>query len=83
MVNGPLSVIIGMGAALLGAFAVSSFVNGRIIIRDIIHAPIAGGIVVGAASYFITNPTYALVAGFTGGALQALIQNFIEKPNAR
>ncbi len=71
----PISIIIGMGASLIGAFIVSSLFNGNFIMRDIIHAPIAGGIVVGSASFFINNPVYALVAGFAGGALQSTIQN--------
>lgn len=77
--NGPISVVVGMGASLIGAFCSSSFFNGNVIARDIIHAPIAGGIVVGAASMFITNPTYALVAGFTAGVVQTSIHNIIQK----
>jgi hypothetical protein len=53
-------------------------INGTVIGRDLIHAPIAGGIVVGAASFFITNPAYAIVAGFTAGVVQTVIQNVIE-----
>jgi hypothetical protein len=71
----PVSIITGMGASLVGSFIVSSLFNGNVILRDIIHAPIAGGIVVGSASFFINNPVYALVAGFTGGAVQSFIQN--------
>jgi hypothetical protein len=57
----------------------SSLINGNIIVRDIMHAPIAGGIVVGSASAFIAHPVYSMVAGFAGGAVQTLIQNLIEK----
>lgn len=69
-----------MGAAIVASFIMSGLINGSAIIRDVIHAPIAGGIVVGSASFFITNPVYALVAGFAGGAVQTFIQNIIEKP---
>jgi O-antigen ligase len=75
--NGPISIVIGMGAAVLASFCVSALINGEVIVRDVLHAPIAGGIVVGSASLFITNPVYALVAGFAGGAVQSLIQNII------
>jgi len=78
--NGPLSVIIGMGAAVIGAYSISSIVNGTAIARDLIHAPIAGGIVVGAASAFVTSPVYSFVAGFTAGVIQSIIQNAIESP---
>jgi hypothetical protein len=68
-----------MGAAVIGALCISALINGNLILRDIIHAPIAGGIVVGSASMFIANPLYAMVAGFTAGIVQSLIQNVIEK----
>jgi hypothetical protein len=83
LTNGPLSVIVGMGASVVGAYSVSSIINGTAIARDLIHAPIAGGIVVGAASVFVTNPVYSFVAGFTAGALQSIIQNTIEAPAMR
>ncbi len=63
-----------MGAAVLGSFCVSTLIHGRIVMRDIIHGPIAGGIVVGSSSLFITNPVYALVAGFAAGVTQTIIQ---------
>lgn len=78
--NSPISVIIGMAASVLGSYSISSIINGTVIVRDLIHAPIAGGIVVGAASIFITNPVYSFVAGFTAGMVQAIIQNAIESP---
>lgn len=73
----PVSIVIGMGASIVASCIVSSIINGYIIIRDIIHSPIAGGIVVGSASLFITNPVYSFIAGFAGGAVQTLIQNII------
>lgn len=75
--TGALSVLLGMAAALAGSFCITVLINGEIIIRDIVHAPIAGGIVVGSASFFITNPVYAIVAGFAGGVIQTFIQNMV------
>lgn len=79
LANMPTSLIVGMGASVLGAICLSSFINGFVIVRDVVHSPIAGGIVVGSASTFITNPVYVLVAGFTAGVVQTIIQNVIEK----
>jgi hypothetical protein len=81
LTNGPLSVLVGMGASIVGAYSVSSIINGTVITRDLIHAHIAGGIVVGAV--FVTNPVYSFVAGFTAGALQSIIQNAVEAPAMR
>jgi ammonia channel protein AmtB len=81
--NSPLSVVIGMGSSLIGAYIISSLINGNPIVIDLIHGPIAGGIVVGAASYFITSPLYAIIAGFTAGLIQSLIQNVFESRYAK
>lgn len=81
--TGSTSLLLGMSSSVVGALCISSLINGNIIVRDILHAPIAGGIVVGSASFFIVNPVYSLVAGFSGGAAQTLIQNLIEKNWAR
>lgn len=79
----PVSVIIGMGSGLIGAMFISLLINGTLILRDALHGPIAGAIVVGASSLYITNPTFAFVAGASGGIIQSLIQNLVEKPAAR
>lgn len=81
LTTGPASLILGMGASIAGAFCTSIFINTDLIIRDIVNAPVAGGIVLGAASFFISNPVYSIVAGLTAGIVQTLIQNCIEKPH--
>jgi hypothetical protein len=68
-----------MGAGTLGAMSISCLINGVLIARDALHGPVAGAIAVGASSLFIANPTYALVAGATGGIIQSLLQNFVER----
>ena len=80
---GPFCIVISMGASLLGSFIVSTLINGKLIARDMIHAPIAGAIVGGSASFFTVNPTQPILAGLAGGILQTLIQNLFEKDNAR
>jgi len=76
---GPLCVIVAMGAGTLGSILISALINGYIISRDAIHGPIAGAIAVGASSLYITNPNYAILAGVSGGIIQSLIQNIIER----
>lgn len=73
--NGSVSVLLAMGTAVIGAYCGSTCFNGDIGLRDIVHAPIAGGIVVGSSSLFITNPVYGLAAGFGAGLIQSIIQN--------
>lgn len=68
-----------MGAGTLGGILISCLINGYLIARDVIHGPVAGAIAVGASSLFITNPTYALIAGAAGGIIQALLQNIVER----
>jgi hypothetical protein len=70
---------VALGAGGIGAIIVSTIINGSIVARDAIHGPVAGAIVCGASSLYITNPVYAFVAGMTGGVAQALIQNLAER----
>jgi len=79
---GPVSIVLSMGAAIVSSIIFTSIINGHIIIRDLIHAPIAGAIVGGSASFFTTNVTEPLLAGFVGGMIQTLIQNILEKRTA-
>lgn len=73
--TGPVYIILAMGAAVVGSVIFSVLINGTVVARDLIHAPIAGGIIAGSASFFITAPVYTFVVGFTGGAIQAVLQN--------
>jgi hypothetical protein len=73
--NGPFFIVMAMGAAIVGAVIFSVLINGSVVARDLIHAPIAGGIIGGSASFFITAPVYIFVVGFTGGAVQTVLQN--------
>jgi hypothetical protein len=80
---GPLSIILSMGSALGAALIFTCLINGYIIARDLIHAPIAGAIIGGTSSFFTINPGESIIIGFVGGALQTIIQNLIEKSNSR
>ena len=61
----------------------TTIINGIIVFRDLLHGIIGGGIVVGAASLYISSPIYALVAGITGGVVQGIIQNLFERRAAK
>ena len=71
-----------MGASIGASLIFTCIINGHIIIRDIIHAPIAGAIIGGSASFFTTNTTQPMIAGFVGGMMQTIIQNLLERRNA-
>lgn len=82
--TGPYGVIFSLCAATLCSFFVSPlFNNGGILIRDIVYGPIAGGIASVTASYWIINPAFALVIGFTASVIQVILMNLIEKKQAR
>lgn len=72
---GPLSLVLAMAAAIMGAVITSCLINGYLIARDIIHAPIAGAIISGSSTFFITNNFESLIAGFLGGMIQTILQN--------
>ena len=76
---GPYNIIISMGASLITALTMTCVINGKIIGRDLIHAPIAGAIVGGTASFYAINPAQPLAAGVIAGMVQTIIQNYFEK----
>lgn len=66
-------------AATIASFIWSSVFNGHLVVRDVIFGPVAGGVIAGTASLYVVNPVYAMVMGFTGGSIQVIGQNLIEK----
>lgn len=68
-----------MGSAIITSVAISILLNdGRLRVRDVQNGLIAGAIVGGSASYFITNPVYALICGVAGAIFQPIFENMLE-----
>jgi hypothetical protein len=61
----------------MGSLSISLIFFGRYRARDLIYGTIAGAFSGGASSIFTSNIVYAMVAGFTGGALQVFIHRLI------
>lgn len=76
--NGGISTIYCISAAVATSIAFSLILNGKLMFRDVITAPIAGGVVIGSAAIYIYNPLESLLFGFAAGILQVLF-NKIEK----
>jgi hypothetical protein len=47
-------------------------INAKANIREIQNSLLAGAVVGGSASYFITNPSYSVVCGITAALLQSV-----------
>lgn len=75
--TGAYSVIFALCASTLAAFMMSPIFNDGILVRDIVYAPIAGGVACSTASYWIVNPVYSILTGFTAGVVQVVIMNLI------
>jgi hypothetical protein len=78
----PLSILLSMGSAIITSIAVSMFVNGDnkingVRVKDVLNAQIAGGIICGAASFYITTPYLGLITGVVAGVTQYFFDNFI------
>jgi hypothetical protein len=75
----PISIFISMGSSLMASICVSIMVNGdnskTIRVKDILNAIVAGGIISGAASFYITSPFLAIIAGSISGSTQYLFDN--------
>lgn len=76
----PLCLILSMGSAIVTSIAISIFLNnGTLRVRDVQNGLIAGGVVGGSASYFITSPVYALICGVAGATFQPIFENLLER----
>lgn len=77
MYTSAYSIIFALCASTLAAFMISPIFNDGILIRDIVYAPIAGGVACTTASFWILNPVYAILIGFVAGIVQVIIMNLI------
>ena len=69
----PLSLILSMGASITTSLSLSLFVNnGTLNIRDIQNGLIAGAVVGGTTSYFITNYAFSLLCGVAAAIFQPI-----------
>lgn len=78
----PISIYYSVSASIISSIAFSIFFNNKMLIRNIILAIVGGGIASSSASYYILNPVYSLIIGFTSGLIQAIIC-LIEKKKSR
>jgi hypothetical protein len=76
--NAGISTLFSISAAVVAAIGFSLLLNGKLEFRDIITAPIAGGVIVGCSSTYIYNPLESLLLGSGAGILQVLF-NIAEK----
>lgn len=76
--NAGISTLFCISAAVVAAIGFSLLISGKLEFRDIITAPIAGGVIVGCSSTYIYNPLESLLLGSGAGILQVLF-NIAEK----
>lgn len=67
-----LCIIMSISGSTLTTMAFCLLFKGKLIIRYLIYGPVAGAVIGGAASYYTSNPVYALVIGVIGGFVQVI-----------
>lgn len=77
--NGAISTIYAVSSCVFVSVGVSLIAHGKLNYRDIITAPIAGGVIVGSSSIMIYNPMEAIILGAIAGVLQVALFNWIER----
>jgi ammonium transporter Rh len=65
------NTVLALTGSCLSAFAFSIFYRGKFCMDDVLNATIAGGVAIGSAASFITNPAGAIAIGFISGAVSA------------
>lgn len=73
----PLSVWFTMSSSLIVGSGFSYFVYQKVVIRDFIHAIVAGGVASCTAGVYFTNPVWPMVLGSATGIVQSLVQGLI------
>lgn len=67
-----------MGASLTTTIVIDMVINEDLLrIRNIQNGLIAGAVVGGSASYYITNPVYAIICGFAAAFFQPAFDAFL------
>lgn len=75
----PITVLYGLASSTIMAISTSFVLNEKLMIRDILHGPVAGGITVASAGYYITNPVWGILIGSVAGIIQPVINYFEHK----
>ena len=70
--NAGISTFFSISAAVVASIGFGLLVDGKLEFRNIITAPIAGGVIIGCSSTYIYNPLQALMLGSLAGILQVL-----------
>lgn len=77
-----LCVILSVSGSTLTTIALGLIFKGRLVVRHLVYGPVAGAIIGGASSYYISNPVYATLIGCIGGIMQTIFmlikQNRVE-----
>jgi hypothetical protein len=70
-----------MTSAVITSLGVGMLIHGdsnrSIRIKDLLNALVAGGVISGAASFYVTNPFLAIISGATSAILQYFFDNFL------
>lgn len=75
----PYAIMFAVAASTLSSVMVSVLFNRNIGPKDLIYGSVAGIVISSTASYYITNPVYAILIGFLGGVIQTIFNNTVEK----
>lgn len=70
-----ICVIFSIAGSTFACIGLGLIFYGRPIVRHFVYGPIAGAVIGGASSFYISNPVYAFVVGVAGGMLQTIFMS--------
>lgn len=68
-INSTVSIILSMSASLISNLSICIMIKGSLVLRDFQNGLMAGIVVGGSASYYVTNFSFSLICGFSAGIL--------------
>jgi hypothetical protein len=80
--SAPYAILYGIASSAIVNIGFSFFLNFKVMPRDVVYGSVAGAIAVSSASYYVTNPVFAMIVGSVAGIIQA-IGNYFEKKYCR
>lgn len=81
--NAGISCMFCICASFATVLGVVLVIDGKVNYRDVITAPIAGGVIVGSSSSYIYNPLESLMLGILAGVVQVIMNRLEQKTAAK
>lgn len=72
-----MNTLLALSASVVVVFLISSYINGKFKMEDILNATLAGGVILGSSADICYKPYESLLIGCIGGIISVLGYNYL------